>query len=196
MPSQAQCFFIEPTGTTFYYSTSATAWDKQEPGLCPVHGNRHLAHTEPVAGAGWPEPKVLGPSHCTCGYEFTERERQDGRGSVDEYLRCDTGQLLPLFDPRPVGAMWYATWREGCGFWHGPDGRIVEVMTPGGVWCIDQRCSNCTMPEDNEHRCWVRHGEPPKLTVDKNGLTCGAGAGSILIGSFHGFLRDGILLID
>jgi hypothetical protein len=41
------------------------------------------------------------------------------------------------------------------------------------------------------HKCWVRHGEPPNHTVDKRGNTCGAGAGSILSGSYHGFLRDG-----
>jgi hypothetical protein len=47
------------------------------------------------------------------------------------------------------------------------------------------------MPDDGEHRCWVRHGEPPRITVDKNGPTCQAGAGSILAGDYHGFLRDG-----
>lgn len=52
---------------------------------------------------------------------------------------------------------------------------------------------NCTMPYDYEHRCWVRHGEPPAITVDKQGHTCAAGAGSIQCGSYHGFLEDGAL---
>lgn len=47
------------------------------------------------------------------------------------------------------------------------------------------------MPDDAEHRCWIRHGEPPLITVDKNGLTCAAGAGSIQCRDYHGFLRDG-----
>jgi hypothetical protein len=38
----------------------------------------------------------------------------------------------------------------------------------------------------------VRHGEPPQITVDKRGLTCHAGAGSIALGSYHGFLHNGV----
>jgi hypothetical protein len=49
------------------------------------------------------------------------------------------------------------------------------------------------MPNDRLHRCWVRHGDAPELTVDKNGKTCGAGGGSIVSGSYHGFLRNGFL---
>lgn len=74
------------------------------------------------------------------------------------------------------------------------DGPVLSVMTPGGVWRIDSRASNCTMPYDYEHRCWVRHGTPPLVTVDKDGNTCAAGAGSIQCGDYHGFLRDGKLV--
>lgn len=73
------------------------------------------------------------------------------------------------------------------------DGPHLCVMTPGGRWNIDSRASNCGLPYDLEHRCWVRHGEPPNVTVDKNGLTCTAGGGSIQAGPYHGFLRDGSL---
>jgi len=73
------------------------------------------------------------------------------------------------------------------------DGPALWVQTPGGGWCIDSRASNCTMPYDYAHRCWVRHGEPPDITVDKNGVTCQAGAGSIQCGSYHGFLQGGVL---
>jgi hypothetical protein len=58
---------------------------------------------------------------------------------------------------------------------------------------IDSRASNCTLPNDREHKCWIRHGTPPDLTVDKNGKTCAAGAGSIQLGNYHGFLRNGHL---
>lgn len=58
-------------------------------------------------------------------------------------------------------------------------------------WDIDSRASNCTMREDNVHRCWVREGEPPIVTVGKRGRTCAAGAGSIAVTGFHGFLRNG-----
>lgn len=106
----------------------------------------------------------------------------------------------------PVGAMWFADFYldapkrlypdgETHNWVHaGPDGHILIVNTPGGHWIIDSRASNCTLPHDDEHRCWVRHGEVPNITVDKNGLTCSAGAGSIQCGSYHGFLRNGKLV--
>lgn len=73
------------------------------------------------------------------------------------------------------------------------EGPQLTVMTPGGRWVIDSRASNCGSPYDYNHRCWVRHGEPPMITVDKNGATCSAGAGSIQCGSYHGFLQNGEL---
>lgn len=88
--------------------------------------------------------------------------------------------------------MWDCWWYPDD--WKGPDGRSIEVICPNGkYWAIDSRASNCTLPEDTVHRCWVRHGEPPELTVDKNGVTCQAGAGSILAGDYHGFLQNGWL---
>lgn len=49
-----------------------------------------------------------------------------------------------------------------------------------------------------DHRCWVRHGVAPDFHVDKSGLTCGAGGGSIWSrqgrpNSYHGFLHHGHL---
>lgn len=73
------------------------------------------------------------------------------------------------------------------------DGPHLCVQTPGGRWVIDSRASNCGLPFDYEHRCWIRHGDPPAITVDKHGVTCAAGAGSIQCGNYHGFLVDGHL---
>ena len=126
------------------------------------------------------------PAQCECGYEFVaEDEYQDW---WEPLYRGDTGGLTTLRDA-PPGAMWDAWWYP----WKGADGRSLVARCPNGhEWTIDSRATNCTMPDDNEHRCWVRHGEPPNITVDKNGLTCAAGAGSILAGDYHGFLRDGV----
>lgn len=127
------------------------------------------------------------PAACECGYEFTDGDAwQDWFDLL--YRRADTGDLVTLRDA-PDGAMWDARW-----YWRkGPDGRCLTVKCPGGHdWTIDGRASNCTLPDDDEHRCWVRHGEPPRITVDKNGPTCAAGAGSIQAGDYHGFLRDGV----
>lgn len=89
--------------------------------------------------------------------------------------------------------MYYATAENQQYYRPGPDGRTLFVVTPGGVWNVDERASNCTLPNDNEHYCWVRHGIPPMVTVDKVGKTCAAGAGSIMMGKYHGFLRNGKL---
>lgn len=124
------------------------------------------------------------------------------------YQRRDTGEILTLRDA-PPGAMWDAEWMSD--WWKGLDGRAMTVKCPNGhEWIIDGRASNCDSPckvcsvpyhahqtatqghpykdARPDHRCWVRHGEPPLLVVDKSGVTCGAGAGSIMAGNYHGFL--------
>jgi hypothetical protein len=148
------------------------------------------------------------PKVCACGYEFCQCG--DPGCVVDAYQlftdviyrRSDTGEELTLRDA-PAGALWYADWLIARSeswdpnvphSWHpGPDGRVLQCKTPGGDWIIDSRASNCTLPQDNEHRCWIRHGTPPDITVDKDGNTCEAGAGSIQAGNYHGFLRAGHL---
>lgn len=159
------------------------------------------------------------PTHCdACGYEFHPVEDRwqlftlklhEVTKSVDEnYVRV--GGIFHLHPNKvfnggaPAGAMWDASWMgERMENWDpskpwylfgpGDDGRILCVRTPGGDWIVDQRASNCGLPNDNAHRCWVRHGEPPDVTVDKAGVTCNAGAGSIQAGDYHGFLQQGRL---
>ena len=87
--------------------------------------------------------------------------------------------------------------------WTHCDGRHLHVICPSGDsssyadWNVDSRASNCDQKDDRTHRCWIRHGDPAQgaLTVDKNGATCKAGAGSIQIGNYHGFVR-GFALVD
>jgi len=92
----------------------------------------------------------------------------------------------------PSGAMYFADWYQR----KGPDGHHLIVKTPGGIWHVDGRANNCTRPDDTAHHCWVRHGDAPDVTVDKNGDTCGCGC-SIGQGpgwrDYHGFLRNGRL---
>lgn len=118
-----------------------------------------------------------------------------------EYRREDTGEAkfdYPwTFGP---GAMWLRKYDNYSDygldyFWTNeePEGRLMVVLPNGHHWDIDSRCSNCTMKEERTHRCWVRHGVPPNITVDKAGYTCKAGAGSILSDKYHGFLRNGFL---
>lgn len=81
--------------------------------------------------------------------------------------------------------------------WTNCDGKHLIVTLPNGYqWDVSSRCSNCDKRDDKTHRCWVRHGDPGKgepVHVDKNGLTCNAGAGSIAAPGWHGFLHNGEL---
>ena len=80
-------------------------------------------------------------------------------------------------------------------FHRGPDGICLIVKCPNGRdWYVDSEASNCTR-KGEPHQCWCRHGDPRecRVTVDKNGDTCAAGAGSIQAGDYHGFLQAGIL---
>lgn len=83
--------------------------------------------------------------------------------------------------------------KNECDFgWENCDGRHLVAVLPNGItWDIMSRCSNCTLPNDTKHRCWVVQGDVPNITVDKNGVTCAAGAGSIAVPGYHGFLRNG-----
>ncbi|RWQ56578.1 MAG: hypothetical protein EOS82_03545 [Mesorhizobium sp.] len=108
------------------------------------------------------------------------------------YRSLDTGEETAQL---PIGALFSA----GSGP-KGPDDLSIVCVIPregprGTTWWhIDSRCSNCTKPDDKEHRCWVRHGTVGQtIHVDKNGNTCSAGAGSIAVPGFHGFLHHGVL---
>lgn len=134
------------------------------------------------------------------------KESEDGRSrSKSGIFECiETGQRVESQD-LPCGAL-YAVDRDGAtdpNGWPpvGYDGLSVACVCRWGDWVhhwyIDYRASNCTMKDDDEHRCWVRHGTVgDRVTVDKNGKTCGAGAGSFFMGpnnEWHGFLRDGVM---
>lgn len=104
---------------------------------------------------------------------------------------------IPKVDDRPApGSMFWIRFSGGACSTHEPpcDRHLMVVCPDGHCWDIDSRAKNCTMKDDKVHRCWVRHGEPPKITVDKKGLTCKAGAGSIQTPDWHGFLRNGELV--
>jgi hypothetical protein len=126
---------------------------------------------------------------------FDER-RRNCYPSWDE--RIILGWRNPITDERHewphqfgAGAMWLAVWYPKNFTWVNETGPHLIVKTPGGEWDIDSRASNCTMPEDKLHRCWIRQGIAPAITVNKQGLTCDAGAGSIAVGNYHGFLIQG-----
>lgn len=152
--------------------------------------------------------------YCTqCGqFEFTDAATVSG-AKGRSWVRTDTGERADRISAFGPGAMWFATWynrrmtaepAENCvekdaymhpgfdGFFDNPP---LMVRTPGGDWCVDSRANNCTLKDDNTHKCWPRRGEAPLIDVNKDyGPTCHAGSGSIVCGSYHGFLRNGFLV--
>lgn len=125
-------------------------------------------------------------------WEDTGRQSKVKNGVTRMIFRnIDTGEEATKLPP---GAL-FAQRRGGA---KGHDGLSIVCIVPCGDgttwWRIDGRATNCTKPDDNEHRCWVRHGSVgDQLHVDKNGDTCAAGAGSIVVDGFHGFLHHGVL---
>lgn len=192
---------LEPTSRATVGLRRYSTWDsKRDPthyhsAITPIQvcysrivddgGRLVFRHVEPAMP---PHGDPRWPTRCSCGYQFMpDDEWQVFTRTL--YRRSDTGALTTVEDA-PPGAMWHAFWIP---WWGGPDGLSLMVKCPNGAeWWIDGRASNCTMKDDDVHRCWVRHGTPPKITADKQGLTCQAGAGSIQAGNYHGFLRDGV----
>lgn len=97
----------------------------------------------------------------------------------------------------PVGAMWRAYWYSRNTTWSNETEPHLIVRVPNGEYThdfdIDSRAGNCSATSDSLHRCWIRHGNGPNITVDKAGTTCSAGGGSIGLGNWHGRIRDGHL---
>ncbi|SRR6266702_3210170 len=140
----------------------------------------------------------------TTWWEYVRNE--DGSRKMSEFVNgissplmreLATGRIVSRPIDLPTGALW-AQDRHGDYPPVGYDGlSIVCRHADGYHWHIEGRASNCTMKQDNEHRCWVRHGTVgDRLTVDKAGKTCAAGAGSFFMGhnnEWHGFLRNGVM---
>ncbi len=206
--ARIRCFFLEETDRV---SVKLRRYTRENtPDCCPHYPGKYSYHTtssqyleEPVefdekgytTNGVKPVPShslLEWPIRCACGYEFQEEDEWQ-RFTQRIYRRTDTGEEMVLHDA-PAGAMWYTPWIDQ---FHVPQGKhCLAVKTPGGEWAVDSQASNCTMPEDTKqekHHCWIRSGAPPDVNVDKNGVTCGAGAGSIQCGSYHGFLKNGYL---
>ena len=79
--------------------------------------------------------------------------------AIDGVYGTLTGEEVAGSQALPIGALWWMTAEEAHGAAAGPDGLVVYCVCPGPQhWCIDGRASNCTLPADTVHRCWIRHG--------------------------------------
>lgn len=174
--------YEEKDGPPDFYYRLKDAWEKLK-----------VTHELPENGQ-WPTGINWWPTACPCGYQFQEDDHWQIFVEWD-YTDRETKQQHWQQRQLPGGAMWYEDWLPKNMYWDNQVGPHLAVMLPNGrEWNIDSRASNCTLPNDRTHRCWVRTGEPPMVTAGKNGPTCAAGAGSILAGSYHGFLINGELV--
>jgi hypothetical protein len=155
------------------------------------HSNGGKVYPDPPPRSAY-ELDPRWPMRAACGYIF---EATDNWQVFERALySTPTGELITL-DEAAIGACWDAWWYKR----KGPDGRALVVKCPDGYeWAVDQRCRACTLPTESHHHCWVRHGSPEdgSLHIDKDGLTCGAGAGSIMTGKWHGYLDHGLLRLE
>ena len=196
------CFFLKPTDL-FCRSLRRFKWSDSGD-VCKDHGyhnavvrtgiaiQRPNCEYDGIVQDDWPHDDPRWPLECSCGYVFQEDDPWQ-HILTRMYSRADDPTVMMTTEDAPPGATFFANWRT-----HevGLDGNTVMVVLPGGHrWCPDGRASNCTRPKDKVHKCWCRHGTPPDpITVDKLGNTCDAGAGSIQVPGWHGFLRDGKLV--
>lgn len=204
MGEPIKVFFCEPTKKYTqelrrYSNDRACIKDASKYSYCnaSVYLTTFESEPQPVSGDDINfEGDPRWPKHCErCSQPFFPEDHfQVNYERI--YRRIDTGEEMTL-RLMPVGACWNAFWMTDRGHDVGFDGRSLVCRVPGGYdWMIDGGCSNCTKPDDDIHKCWVRHGKPEDETihVDKNGNTCSAGGGSIDTGKWHGFLHNGYLV--
>jgi hypothetical protein len=180
------CFLSERT--QFYRRSVRRYTDRQN---CPSNFGYHNANIDidvviaPDEEVEWegssldeflPLSDPRWPKQCEhCPYQFAEIDiRQWNQNRL--YRRPGTDELFTLREA-PVGAMWYADWMSS---WHGPDGRCLVVMTPGGEWVIDGPSNG----SNGKPGVWTRSGKPPVISVSP----------SIIAGNYHGWLKDGVLI--
>lgn len=157
-------------------------------------GEEHWAHylgpKRPPGSFGQPQIRDGWNGACErCGTPIPWGGRQQILGSAGHQQVYDTSSGRP--EP---GDLYWTDHSDvhACRYWDNCDGRHLHAVLPTGrTWDVDSRANNCGSPDDRLHRCWVRHGDPPAVHVDKDGLTCSAGGGSIAVEGYHGFLHHG-----
>ena len=99
--------------------------------------------------------------------------------------RDKAGNVLENLAP---GSMYWMHRKITCVAHQVPCSHLMVVAPGGAMWDIDSIGCGRMYP----HNCWIRHGEPPQVTVDKDGSnTCDSGRGSFTGRASHVFLWDG-----
>lgn len=197
MGSRIRCFLAEETGFSVvslrrYSMRKCSAGDGE---ICnasrPIY-ERRTKYTE----EGFIEPLRKPPEDCPywptgcdrCGQPFEPGDYWQ----INQQIIFEAVGESKTFAPPPgrwierelpPGAMFYSTWAQGWFNNHpsASDGKVLSVVTPAGVWCIDSESTNGTPGQAG----WTRTGSPPNVTAKP----------SIMVGNnrYHGFLTDGYL---
>jgi hypothetical protein len=160
------------------------------------------------------------PTQCTCGYKFQDNAskrywpqrlyRSSADGSLHTLRDAPIGAMWHVDYTGHTGpdGKCLVVRIHGRHDWM-VDSRASNCDSPCkhcGIPYHSHKPETCTNPgtgpaytvgsyEDSrpEHRCWVRHGDAKTgaVHVDKSGVTCNAGGGSIVVPGFHGFLHNG-----
>lgn len=182
---EIKCFFLKPidkaqVSLRRYSSSTKDGEDSKCSGPMSYHNasvDIGVIDWEEADGGlmsdDWDHEDSRWPTHCGCGYEFTEDDKwQHARHRLHE--RSDGGEPVTTHKA-PVGAMWDAHWLPSNRT--GPDGIALVVRTPDGDWQIDG-------PSSNGGSGWARSGEIPHVTARP----------SILMPNYHGWLTNGVLI--
>lgn len=150
-------------------------------------GKKYLAGipTLPVEDPRWPVA-------CGCGFVFPPDSFTSHRQMVQDLLYTGGGQERTTTAAARPGALWDGVWCNDIVDWTGSDGISLFCKTPDGEWHVDGIANNCAGPHmtgavPRTHFCWERVGDPRNpetLTVSP----------SIRSGSYHGWLRNGVLV--
>ncbi len=197
-----KCRLVKKVGTR---ATLRTYWGSGE---CPnAYGNGskgiHNAHIllaendisddNKIGGAISDHPIEKWPTKCdNCPAVVPEDKKVHRQIFRRRIYSTESGELGP-------GDMYWIDYTYGgkhdCWMHTTCDGMHLHVRLPNNrTWDIDSQASNCTKKKDKVHRCWIRTGTPPNVTITKGKKgddTCAAGAGSIKAGDYHGFLKNG-----
>lgn len=184
---EIKCFFLEPIKKAQVmlrrYSSHKKDGSERE---CPGKYSYHNAMVT-VGVIDWDDEcglaandrdhdDPLWPTHCDCGYQFTEDDAWQHNRDV-MYSRSDGGEPTTLCDA-PVGAMWNAHWMPSNRT--GPDGISLVVKTPDGDWQIDAP----SWSNGKAGPGWTRTGTILEVTARP----------SILMPKYHGWLTNGVLI--